>query len=113
MIIKLNKEKIRPSSNVKTDYNLKKVIAFNVLVLWQSKKIMAQIMGATKHENHHFAMKLDKDISAIVNILIKKAFFQEELSHGSGKNTDNKLIDFFSQKMAALGSSIFLSNYFC
>ena len=74
---------------------------------------MARATGATRHGNRHSAVKSDKDISAVVNILVKEAPFQEELGRGSSENADNELTDFFSQGTAALGSGTPLSNYLC
>ena len=113
MIIKLNKEKIKPSSNAKTDHNLKEVISLNVLALWKSKKVMAQATGATRYENCHSVVKSNKDISTVVNLLAAETSFQEELGWGLGKNTENELTDLFFQGTAALASGLFLINYLC
>ena len=110
-IIKLNKEKIRPSSNAKADYNLREVISLNVLALWKNKEIMARATGATRHGNHHSVVRSDEDISSVLNLLVAEDPFQEELGRGSGENAENELTDLFSQGTAALASGTLLSNY--
>ena len=72
---------------------------------------MARAMGATRHGNYHLVIKLDQDISSVVNLLVAETPFQEELGCGLGKNTENKLTDLYFQGTAALASSTFLSNY--
>lgn len=52
-IIKLNKEKVRPSSNAKSDVFLCETVALNVMSLWKSKKVLAQATCATSHGNRH------------------------------------------------------------
>ena len=112
-IIKLNKEKIRPSSNVKTDYNFREIISLNVLALWKSKKIIARAIEAKRYGNCHLMVKSDQDISFVMNLLVAEAPFQKKLGRGSGKNAENELTDLYSQGTAALASGMLLSNYLC
>ncbi len=74
-IIKLCKEKVKPSSNAKSDQFLQEVIAPNVLSLWKIKEVMARAIESTSHDNYHSVVSSISDLSLIVNLLVEDAVF--------------------------------------
>lgn len=109
--MKLNKEKIRPSANAKTDEFLREVVAPNVLALWKSKEVMRRATGATRHGDHHSVVSSDEDIAVVVGLIVGESPFQEVLGRGSDENGEDESTDLFRQGTAALASSIPLQNY--
>ncbi len=68
-IIKLNKEKVRPSANAKSDVFLRETIALNVMSLWKSKKMLARATGATRHGNRHSVVDSRSDVTLMVKLI--------------------------------------------
>lgn len=110
-IIKLNKEKIRPSANAKSDEFLREVVAPNVLTLWKSKEVMAQATGATSHGSHHSVVDSFKDVSFIVKLLLIEDVFLEKPGRGSGDNGESLSLDLFTIGCSTLASGIPLHRY--
>ena len=75
-IIKLCKEKVRPSSNAKLDRFLRDVVEPNVLSLWKIKEVMAQTTKSTSHGNQHSVVSSMSDLSHIVKLLVEDAVFE-------------------------------------
>ena len=85
-IILLNKEKVRPSSNAKSDEFLRETVALNVLLLWSCKEAVSRATGATSHGNcHSFIAKLS-DVSLLVKHMIEDSIFKEKLGHTGIRN---------------------------
>lgn len=76
-IIKLKKEKIRPSANAKSDEFLREVVAPNVFTLWKSKEVIAQATGATSHGSYYLVVDSFKDVLFIVKLLLIEDVFLE------------------------------------
>lgn len=67
-IILLNKEKVRPLENVKSDKFLREVVALNILSLWKCREAMLRTTGATLYGNRHsLVAKLLCFLSSYVN----------------------------------------------
>lgn len=86
-IIMLNKEKVRPSANAKSDVFLWETVALNVMSLWKCKEVMARVTGATSYGNHHLLVSTFPDISLLVKHLVEDAVFEQQLGRGMGKET--------------------------
>ena len=112
-IIKLNKKKIWPFINLKTDKFLREIIASNVLVLWKSKEVIARVTNTTKHENRHAVVETYNNVIFVVKLLISEKAFEKILDCGSGDHAGNINTDLFQKEMVALAESIFLHNYIC
>lgn len=110
-IIKLNKEKIRPSSNAKTNHFLREVVAPNVLTLWKTKKVMAKATGATNHGNRHAVVETYHDVMFTVNLLLAGEVFKNKPGRGRGENEESVRTDLFGVGLAALDTGVPLSNY--
>lgn len=82
-IIKLCKEKVRPSSNDKSDQFLRDVIAPNVLSLWKIKQVMAQATESTSHGDRHSVVSSTSDLSLIVKLLVEDAVFEYHPGRGT------------------------------
>ena len=110
-IIKLNKEKIQPSANAKTDHFFKEVVALNQLLLWKSKSMMAQATGAMNHGNRHAAVDTNHDIKVVVDLLVPEKPFEQRQGRGSGENSETQHADFFSIGTTKMVLGIPLKNY--
>lgn len=108
-IIMLNKEKVRPSANAKSDSFLREMVALNVMSLWKCKEVMARITGATSHENYYLLVSTFPDMSLLVKHLVEDAAFEEQLGRGIGKEI--QLPDFFSEGTTNISSGVALENY--
>lgn len=82
-IIRLNKEKVRPSSNAKSDIFLRETVAMNVMSLWKSKNILAQATGATSHGNRHSIVSNYPDMRFLIGLLVESAVFEIKPGRGS------------------------------
>lgn len=85
-IIGLNKEKIYPSVNLKIDKFFRKIIEFNILTLYKSKKIIAQVTKATRHRNWHIVIEIYNDVIYMVKLFIAEKAFKEILSYNLRDN---------------------------
>ena len=112
-IILLNKEKVRPSANAKTDEFLRETVALNVLSLWLYKEAVSQATGATSHGNCHFLVAKLPDVSLLVKHMIDDSIFEEKLSRtGISNNTAMSAFpDLFYIGSAHLSNGIALSRY--
>ncbi|MCJ1346580.1 hypothetical protein MMC31_004798 [Peltigera leucophlebia] len=72
---------------------------------------MAQMTGATRHENRHSVVETYNDVTFVVKLLVAEKTFKETLSRGSGNNGENTNIDLFQKGTAALAGGIPLQNY--
>ena len=91
-IIKLCKEKVRPSSNAKSDEFLREVVAPNVLSLWKIKEVMARATQSTSHGNHHSLVGNSSDLCLLVKILVEDKVFELESGRGTKKT---EFVDLF------------------
>ena len=107
----MNKEKIQPSANAKTDYFFKEVVALNQLSLWKIKSVMAQATRATNHGNCYAVVDTNHDIKAVVDLLVQKKLFEEHQDRGSGDNGETKHTDLFSNGSTKIALGIPLKNY--
>lgn len=110
-IIKLNKEKVRPSANAKTDEFLREVVAPNVLTLWKSKKVMAKVVKATDHGNRHKVVNSFHDVTFVVNLLLLESVFEEKPGRGFGNDEESVSTDLYENGATTLASGIPLRNY--
>ena len=113
-IILLDKKKVCPSANAKSDKFFRKtLVAFNILLLWSCKKAVFQVIGATFHGNcHSFITKLPV-ISLLVKYMIDDSIFEEKLGRtGIPNNTViSAFSNFFYIGSAHLSNGITLSRY--
>lgn len=107
-IIMLNKEKVRPSANAKSDEFLRETVALNVMSLWKCKEVMARVT-ATSHGNHHSLVSTFPDISLLVKHLVEDAVFEQHL--GRGVVTETQLRDVFGEGTTSISSGVALENY--
>lgn len=79
-IIKLNKEKVRLSTNAKSDVFLRDTVALNVMSLWKSKEVFAQATGATFHGNRHFVVENHPDMQFLIGLILKaRSFYHSQV----------------------------------
>ena len=69
MIIKLNKEKVKPFANVKSNIFLHKTIVLNIISLWKSKKMLAQATRVTRYGNCHLVVDSHFNINLMVKLI--------------------------------------------
>ncbi len=87
-IILLNKEKVCPSSNVKSDEFFQKTVALNVLLLWAYKEAISRATDATSYGNCHFLIAKLPDVSFLVKHMTDNSIFDEKFSRiGTQNNT--------------------------
>lgn len=53
IIIKENKDKVKPSANATLDKILKESVTLNIISLTKTKEVIARHSGATNYGNHH------------------------------------------------------------
>ncbi len=82
-IILLNKEKVRPSANAKSDEFLWETVALNVLSLWTCKEAVSRAIGATSHSNCLSLVTKLPDISLLVKHMTDDSIFNEKLGRTS------------------------------
>ena len=107
-IIKLNKEKVRPSSNAKSDEFLRKTIALNVMSLWKSKEVLAQATGATRHGSRHSVVDTTVDVDFLVKLLLEINIFDMQPGRGAD-GTEFK--DLYTRGSIAINSGAPLQKY--
>ncbi len=78
-IILLNKEKVRPSANAKSDEFLWETVTLNILSLWACKEAVLRATGATSHGNRHFLVAKLPDVSLLVKHMTDYSIFDEIL----------------------------------
>lgn len=108
-IIKLNKEKVRPSANAKFNVFLRETIALNVMSLSKSKKILAQATGATWHENCHSIVNTRSDVILIVKLIQETNIFG--IQPGRGSLEGSKFMDLFAKGSAIMNTGVPINNY--
>ncbi len=87
-IIPLNKEKVRPSANAKSNEFLQKTVALNVLSLWACKKMVSRVTRTTSYSNCHFLVAKLSDVSLLVKYMTNNSIFDKKLGHiGTQNNT--------------------------
>lgn len=110
-IVKLNKEKIRPSANATTDAFFRDTVAPNVLTLWRCKTILAQATGATNHGNRHKVVETYPDVQFVVGLLLSEDIFTEQPGRGSGENIERATRDLYVAGYQKLATGVPLANY--
>ena len=112
-IILLNKEKVCPSANAKTDEFLRETVALNILSLWLCKEAVSRATGATSHGNRHSLVAKLPDVSLLVKHMIDDSIFEEKLGRtGMSNNTAMSAFpDLFYIRSAHLSNGIALSKY--
>ncbi len=86
-IILLNKEKVHPSANTKSDEFLRKTVALNVLSLWTCKEAVSRATGATSDGNRHSLVAKLPDVSLLVEHMTDDSIFDEKLGHTGIRTT--------------------------
>ncbi len=77
-IILLIKEKVRLSTNTKSDEFLWEIVALNVLPLWAYKEVVSRATSATFHSNCHFLVAKLLDLSLLVKQMTDDSIFNEK-----------------------------------
>ncbi|MCJ1345659.1 hypothetical protein MMC31_003867 [Peltigera leucophlebia] len=108
-IIKLNKKKVRPSSNAKSDEFLRETIALNVMSLWKSKEVLAQATSTTRHGSRHSVVDTTVDVDFLVKLLLEINIFDMQPGRGADR-TEFK--DLYTQGSIAINSDAPLQKYF-
>lgn len=62
-IIKENKNKVRPSTNVILDKFFRKTVVLNIILLTKTRKVMAKKSDTINHDNHYLAINNTINIS--------------------------------------------------
>ncbi len=88
IIIKLNKKKVRPSANTKSDVFLREIIALNVTSLWKGIEVLVQAIRAIWHENHHLVIDTRSDVIFMVKLIQEIEIFKIQPSCGSAKSSE-------------------------
>lgn len=112
-IIKLNKKKIWPFTNLKIDKFLREVIISNILVLSKNKEIMVYVIRVIKHGNWYAIIEIYNNVTFVVKLLVIEKAFKKILSCGSKNNGGSINIDLFQKRTAALAKIFFFKNYIC
>lgn len=112
-IILLNKDKVCPSVNAKSDEFLRETVALNVLSLWLYKKAVSSATSATSHGNRHFLIAKLPDVSLLVKHMTDNFIFDEKLGRiGTQNNTTiSAFPNVFYIRAAYLSNNIALSRY--
>ncbi len=112
-IILLNKEKVRPSANAKSDEFLRETVALNVLSLWACKEAVSRATSATSHGNRHSLVAKLPDVSLLVKHMTDDSIFDEKLGRTGTRN--NTIIsafpDLFYTGATHLSNGIALTKY--
>lgn len=114
-IILLNKEKVRPSANAKSDEFLREVVALNVLSLWKCREAVSRTTGATSHGNRHSLVAKLPDVSLLIKHMAGDSIFEEKLGRCGAQNGNGNLpsvfVDPFTEGTACLSTGIPISRY--
>ena len=112
-IILLNKDKVRPSANAKSDEFLRETVALNVLSLWSCKEAVSRATGATSHGNRHSLVAKLPDVSLLVKHMTDNSIFDEKLGRTGTQNntTMSAFPNLFYTGAAHLSNGIALSQY--
>ncbi len=108
-IIKLNKKKVRPFANAKSDVFLRKTIALNVMSLWKSKEMLARATRATRHRNRHSVIDSRSNITLMVKLIGKTDVFK--IQPGRGSPESSEFVDLFAKGSALMNTGVPLKNY--
>lgn len=104
IIIKLNKEKVRPSVNAQSDIFLREIIALNVMSLWKSKEMLSQTIRATQHGNHYSVINSRSDVILMIKLIRKTDVFK--IQPGCGSLDGSEFVDLFAQGSAVINTGI-------
>ncbi len=112
-IILLNKEKVRPFANAKSDEFLRETVALNVLSLWACKEAVSRATGATSHGNCHSLVAKLPDVSLLVKHMTDNSIFDEKLGRTGTRNntTISAFPDLFYTGATHLSNGIALNRY--
>lgn len=84
------------------------MILQNILLLWNSKKILLQIIRSILYNNHHLTISSFLNNCYIINLLITKSAFRKYLGKNNSKSL---LLDFFENSYILLIRRITLAEY--
>lgn len=112
-IILLNKEKVRPLVNIKSDKFLKEVVALNILLLWKCKAAVLCTTGATLYGNRYFLVAKLLDVSLLIKHIADNSILEEKLSQCRAQNSNIlfMFIDLFTEKATHFSIRIPISRY--
>ncbi len=79
-IILLNKDKVCPSANAKSDEFLREIVALKVLSLWSCKEAISHTTSATSYDNCHSSISKLPDESLLVKHTTDDNIFDEKLA---------------------------------
>lgn len=105
----LNRRKVWPLANAKSNKFFQESVALNVMSLWKCKKIIAYITAATSYGNHHSLVSTFFNISLLVMYFVKDEVFQQPL--GRGMKIDTILRNVFEKGTTSISIRITLDNY--
>lgn len=109
IIIKLNKEKVRPFANAKFDIFLYKTITLNITSFWKSKKILILATSVTQHGNYYLVVDIHSDINFMVKLIQETVIFKIQLSYNIIE--DSESINLFIKRSAIINTRILFKNY--
>ena len=75
--IMLNKENINLFANIKSNEFLWGIVLYNILSLWNSKKILLQAIESILYGNWHSTIYSFLNIYYLIKILINKLVFEK------------------------------------
>ena len=112
-IILLNKEKVCPFTNAKTDEFFKETVVLNILSFWLCKKAVSRAIRATFHNNRHSLVAKLLDASLLVKHMIDNSIFEEKLGRTGISNNTAMFVfpNLFYIGSAHLSNGIALSRY--
>ena len=82
IVIKKNKDKVRPFANAKLHEFLRKVVRSNIIPLAAVKEVLDRKNDTTRHGNHHFTISRMVEVFTLVCHLIEDFVFKAQLDCG-------------------------------
>ena len=107
IIIKKNKDKVKPSANAISDEFLREIIVLNIISLAKTREVMARKSSVTNHGNHYSAVNNTIDISKLVQLLVEDGVFEKQL----GQKCEIEISDLFALGRAKMATGIPLHKY--
>lgn len=66
IIIKENKEKVKPIANIILNKFLKGIVVLNIILLAKTREVIVKDSGITNYGNHHSVVNNTVDISKLI-----------------------------------------------
>lgn len=107
IIIKENKDKIRPSANAILDKFLRETVTLNIILFAKTRDVIVGKNSAINHSNYYLAVNNSVNISKLVQLLIKDSVFEEQ----QGFKYKTEILDLFALGKVKIATEISLYKY--